>query len=74
MDWSYDLGGGSLTRIQTTPHGSEATSAYWYPDIDGHGYLMSVIQHPYGESERSQSISRDVRYGYVGYFKYPPLQ
>jgi secreted PhoX family phosphatase len=72
--WSYDLLEGDLTRIQTTPYGSETTSVYWYPSINGHAYLMSVIQHPYGESDRSESRGRDDEYGYVGYFKFPALQ
>ena len=28
--WSYDLATGALTRIFTTPYGSETTSAYWW--------------------------------------------
>jgi secreted PhoX family phosphatase len=49
--WSYNLKEKELTRIQTTPYGSETTSPYFYNNIGGHGYMMSVIQHPYGESD-----------------------
>ncbi len=49
--WSYNLGEKSLTRIQTTPYGSETTSPYFYNNIGGFGYIMSVVQHPYGEGD-----------------------
>lgn len=77
--WSYDVQSNALTRIETTPYGSETTSVYWYPNINGWGYLMSVIQHPYGESDRlryravldanDQGIPSDRGYsGYIGPF------
>lgn len=49
--WSYNLNDKKLTRIQTTPYGSETTSPYFYNNIKGYGYLMSVVQHPYGEGD-----------------------
>ncbi|RXJ65836.1 alkaline phosphatase [Halarcobacter ebronensis] len=49
--WSYNTKTDKLTRIQTTPYGSETTSAYYYNNIGGYGYLMSVVQHPYGEGD-----------------------
>ena len=77
--WSLDLDAvdaadstAGLTRIQTTPYGSETTSPYWYPNINGFGYLMSVVQHPYGESDRDQlapgSLEHRAYTGYVGPF------
>jgi secreted PhoX family phosphatase len=70
--WSMDLLSGKLTRILTTPYGSETTSPYWYSDIGGFGYLMTVAQHPYGESDQSMLTpgSGDERAytGYVGPF------
>ncbi|WP_226664240.1 PhoX family protein [Microbulbifer aggregans] len=61
-----------LTRIQTTPYGSETTSPYWYPNINGFAYLMSVIQHPYGESDGDKlapgSLEHRAYTGYVGPF------
>ncbi|HEY8567627.1 PhoX family protein [Microbulbifer sp.] len=63
---------GGLTRIQTTPYGSETTSPYWYPNINGFGYLMSVVQHPYGESDGDKlapgSLEHRAYTGYVGPF------
>jgi secreted PhoX family phosphatase len=50
--WSMNVVDRKLTRIFTTPYGSETTSPYWFPDVNGHGYLMAVIQHPYGESDQ----------------------
>jgi secreted PhoX family phosphatase len=70
--WAFNLDTEELTRIQTTPYGSETTSPYWYPDINGWGYLMSVIQHPYGESDQTAvepgSAERRAYTGYVGPF------
>jgi hypothetical protein len=71
--WEYDTRRETLTRIQTTPYGSETTSVYWYPNLRGYGYLMSVIQHPYGESDQGLSTGEDDERGYVGYFKFPAL-
>ncbi|MCG6896880.1 MAG: DUF839 domain-containing protein [Thiocapsa sp.] len=72
MVWSYNTKKGQLTRIQTTPYGSETTSVYWHPNINGFGYLMSVVQHPFGESDEEQYItgsSADRGYsGYIGAF------
>jgi secreted PhoX family phosphatase len=44
--WAYELTTGELTRIHTTPYGSETTSPYDYPNINDWAYLMGVIQHP----------------------------
>ena len=65
--WSYNLTSGALTRLQTTPYGSETTSVYWYPNINGWAYIMSVVQHPYGESDQSQDTGAGERHAYTGY-------
>ena len=49
--WSYNTKDDQLTRIETTPYGSETTGVYYYNNIGEHGYLMSVVQHPYGEGD-----------------------
>jgi hypothetical protein len=49
--WSYNTDSKNLTRIETTPYGSETTSLYFINNIKGFGYIMSVIQHPYGEGD-----------------------
>ncbi len=59
--WSYDIKTKELTRIVSTPYGSETTSPYWYTDINGYGYLSLVTQHPFGEIS-----SGDVDFGLVG--------
>ncbi len=69
--WAMDTETGRLTRIFSTPYGSETTSPYWYSDINGHGYLMAVVQHPYGESDEDKlSDPADARayMGYIGPF------
>jgi hypothetical protein len=31
---------------------------------------MSVVQHPYGESDQAESTGEEDEKGYVGYFKF----
>ncbi len=67
MIWAYNLTSKNLTRIQTTPYGSETTSPYYYPNINGFGYLTSVVQHPFGESDQDQLTNPDEAKAYTGY-------
>lgn len=62
-----NLNDGALTRIFSTPYGSETTSPYFYPNINGHGYLMAVVQHPYGESDEDKLTDAADAAAYVGY-------
>ena len=52
--WAMNTETGEMDRIFSTPYGSETTSPYWYSDVNGHGYLMAVVQHPYGESDEDK--------------------
>lgn len=52
--WAYHVASGKLTRIMTTPYGSEVTSPYWVPKLGNFGYLVTAVQHPYGESDQSR--------------------
>lgn len=65
--WAMDLAKGDLTRIMTTPYGSEATSVDWYPNVGGHAYLMAVVQHPFGESDSDKLVDPADARAYVGY-------
>ncbi|WP_026380918.1 PhoX family protein [Afifella pfennigii] len=65
--WAYNTKSGELTRIFSTPYGSETTSPYFYPDIGGHGYLTAVIQHPYGESDEDKLTDPADARAYIGY-------
>lgn len=65
--WAYNVKTQALTRIQTTPYGAETTSPYFYPNIAGWGYLMSVIQHPYGESDEDKLSDPADAMAYTGY-------
>ncbi|EXJ16646.1 Alkaline phosphatase [Imhoffiella purpurea] len=72
--WSYNVDSRRLTRIATTPYGAETTSPFWHADINGHGYLTLVTQHPYGESDADQAQSADDKESHVGYIgPFPPL-
>jgi hypothetical protein len=65
--WSLDLDSRKLTRIETTPYRAETTSVYIYPNVQGHAYLMSVVQHPYGESDEDKLRSPADSKAYMGY-------
>lgn len=65
--WTMDLAKGNLVRVMTTPYGSEATSVEWYPNVNGHAYLMTVVQHPYGESDEDKLMEPADARAYVGY-------
>jgi secreted PhoX family phosphatase len=65
--WAYNVESKELTRVQTTPYGSETTSPYFYPDINGFSYVMSVIQHPFGESDQTEIKEPEEGRGYTGY-------
>ena len=59
--WTYDVISGKLTRILSTPYGSETTSPFWERDVKGYDYLTVVTQHPFGEVNKN-----DAEYGLVG--------
>jgi secreted PhoX family phosphatase len=57
--WAFNVVTKSLTRILTTPYGSEVTSPYWVPSFGGHGYLVAAVQHPYGESDSARKTDAE---------------
>lgn len=65
--WAYDVETKTLQRIATTPYGSETTSPFWHPNINGFGYVTLVTQHPFGESDEDKITSPQDRESYVGY-------
>lgn len=65
--WAMNLGSGALTRTMTTPYGADATSVDWYPDVNGHGYLIAVVQHPFGESDEDKLTGPADACDHVGY-------
>lgn len=64
--WAYNVETKKLTRIFTTPYGSETTSPFWYPNIGGNAYLTAVVQHPYGESDKDKKSSLQDIESWVG--------
>ena len=75
MIWSYNLTTKKLTRIQTSPYGSEITSPYVYKNINGFGYLMSVIQHPYHGKDKYRLNDAKQALAYIGYIgPFPALK
>lgn len=49
--WAYNFDKKTVTRIFSTPYGSETTSVYWTPNIgstaQSFSYITAVVQHPY---------------------------
>jgi len=64
--WAYNVETKKLTRIFTTPYGSETTSPFWYSNIGGNAYLTAVVQHPYGESDKDKKSSPQDIESWVG--------
>lgn len=70
--WAYDLEAGSLTRLLTTPYGSEVTSPFYYKNVDDkYDYLVTVVQHPYGECDEDMAQSPDDTRAHIGYVAIP---
>jgi hypothetical protein len=65
--WAYDVVSGEMNRILTTPYGAETTGVYFYPNINGHAYIKTQVQHPYGESDQNQVMDPSELRSYTGY-------
>jgi len=73
--WAYDLKSNKLTRIFSTPYGSETTSPWVYKNIsDKVDYMITVVQHPYGESDEDKATSDADKRAYIGYTKLPKIK
>ncbi len=64
--WAYNVKTKDLTRILTSPFGSETTSPFWYSNIGGNGYLTTVIQHPFGESDEDKAGGESDKESWIG--------
>ena len=65
--WAYDTKTKKLTRIMSVPYGSETTGMYYYNDFKGFDYILSTVQHPYGESDEDKARSKDDLKAFTGY-------
>ncbi len=78
--WAMDMGTGRLTRIMTVPPGGEASGVYWHRNINGHGYLTAIVQHPFAnnvEAKGAKLPSNDPKHrqavvGVIGPFPVVP--
>ncbi|MBN2900004.1 MAG: choice-of-anchor J domain-containing protein [Clostridia bacterium] len=61
MVWSYNVETQKLTRIATLPVGAEATSPYWYKNINGLSYATLVTQHPSQSKESFAGVFGPVK-------------
>jgi hypothetical protein len=72
--WAYNVVSGEMNRILTTPYGAETTGVYFYPNINGHAYIKTQVQHPYGESDQNQAKDASDLRAYTGYIgPLPPM-
>ena len=62
--WTYHVKEGQLIRIQTAPTWGKSTSPYFYPDIGGYSYLMSIIQSHYNKEDPNVDAKGIV--GFIG--------
>jgi uncharacterized protein len=65
--WAFNVVTHELTRILTTPYGAETTGVYFYPNLNGHAYIKVQVQHPFGESDQTQSLGGGDTQSYTGY-------
>ncbi|MCO6185120.1 PhoX family phosphatase [Rhizobium sp. L1K21] len=73
--WAVNTETKEMTRITTTPYGSENTSTDWFANVNGHAYLTTVVQHPYGESDEDKLENPEDARAYVGYIgPFPVLE
>ncbi|MCB9683452.1 MAG: DUF839 domain-containing protein [Alphaproteobacteria bacterium] len=70
--WAVDVRDGSKQRLLVAPPGGEVTGIHWIPDLLGHGYLTTVVQHPWSEMPKDQpvpdGITDEDRRAFTGYF------
>lgn len=52
---------------------SPAPFPHFYPNINGFAYLMSVVQHPSGESDMDKLADPTEAFGYAGHLVFPAM-
>jgi hypothetical protein len=52
--WAYKIDSNSLTRILSAPVGAEHTGLQVVPNLNGHTYIMSNLQHPAAAADLKQ--------------------
>ena len=67
--WAYNIKDKSLTRAITTPLDAESTSPFWYPDVNGWGYMTAVTQHPMGK-QNTVASNKESSIGVLGPIKF----
>jgi secreted PhoX family phosphatase len=74
--WAVHVETGAHMRLLSAPWGGELTGTGWYTDVNGHGYLTAVVQHPFDKRgvPEGQDVSGEDHRSIVGYFgPFPPL-
>ncbi len=67
MIWAYNVKTKDMKRIFTSLYGAETTSPFWHKNINGFGYMTTVVQHPFGEDNTDKNLSKADLNSYMGY-------
>lgn len=67
MIWAYNVKTKDMKRIFTSVYGAETTSPFWHKNINGFGYMTTVVQHPFGEDNIDKNLSKEDLNSYMGY-------
>ena len=68
--WAFNTRKNKLQdRVVTTPYGSETTSVYWQPNLNGFSYINFVTQHPYGETDQDKKRNPEDVQSIIGYIQ-----
>ena len=77
--WAYNVDTKKMSRILSTTVGAEATGLQAIENLDGHGYIMSSIQHPGDLSTSNATVTEalgkvDKKKAFMGYMKLPVIR
>ncbi|HZF70671.1 PhoX family protein [Sulfuricurvum sp.] len=77
--WAYNVDTKKLSRILSTTVGAEATGLQAIDNLNGHGYVMSSIQHPGDWTTTNATVQQaldavDKKKAAIGYMKLPVIR
>ncbi|QSZ43030.1 DUF839 domain-containing protein [Sulfurimonas aquatica] len=67
MIWAYNVKTKDMKRVFTSLYGAETTSPFWHKNINGFGYMTTVVQHPFGEDNTDKKLVDSDLNSYMGY-------
>ncbi|MDD2368428.1 MAG: DUF839 domain-containing protein [Sulfuricurvum sp.] len=77
--WAYNVDTKKLSRILSTTVGAEATGLQAIDNLNGHGYVMSSIQHPGDWTTTNATVQQALdnvnkKKAAIGYMKLPAIR